>query len=123
MAEQFSKTLIDTKAFSLNPDYRSLFVSATLPTDEVIWGRTYSSELSVKHGTTYKYCSTTSSKQYSPTKEYVRMFLKTDGSLAPGEISVTEEFVDRDKRLAASVLTPGALWKAASGDSKEANEE
>ena len=119
LAEQFSKTLIDTKAFSLNPDYRSLFVSATLPTDEVIWGRTYSSELSVKHGTTYKYCSTTSSKQYSPTKEYVRMFLKTDGSLAPGEISVTEEFVDRDKRLAASVLTPGALWKAASGDSKE----
>ena len=119
LAEKYSKDLINENAFSLNPDYRSLFVSATLPTDEVIWGRTYSSELSVKHGTTYKYCSTTSSKQYSPTKEYVRMFLKTDGSLAESEISVTQEFQNRDKRLAASVLAPGAQWKDAGGNLKE----
>ncbi len=119
LAEKYSKELIDTKAFKLNPDYRSLFVSAVLPTDEVIWGRSYSSDLSVKHGTTYKYCSTTSSKQYSPTKEYVRMFLKTDGSLAESEISVTKEFEDRDKRLAATVLTPGAQWKAANGVNQE----
>ena len=119
LAEKYSLDLINENAFSLNPDYRALFVSATLPADEVIWGRTYSSELSVKHGTTYKYCSTTSSKQYSPTKEYVRMFLKTDGSLAESEISVTKEFENRDKRLAASVLTPGAQWKDAGGTLKE----
>lgn len=119
LAEKYSKDLIDTKAFKLVSDYRSLFVSAVFPKDEVIWGRSYSAELSVLHGTTYKYCSTTSSKQYSPTKEYVRMFLKTDGSLAESEISVTKEFENRDKRLAATVLAPGTQWKAASGNNQE----
>ena len=47
------------------------------------------------------------------------MFLKTDGSLAEGEVSVTQEFQNRDKRLAASVLTPGAQWRDAGGNLKE----
>lgn len=119
LAKKYSKELIDLKAFDLVKDYRSLFVSAVLPKTEVIWGRTYSSELSVKHGTTFKYCSTTSSKQYSPTKEYVRMFLKTDGTLAESEISVTKEFIDRDARLSASVLSPGATWLSAGGVQSE----
>ena len=110
LAEKYAKELIDTKAFSLNSDYRSLFVSATLPTDEVIWGCTYSSELSTNHGVTYKYCSTTSSLSYSPTKEYVRMFLKTDGTAITDDEakqSITKEFEGRDSRLAATVLGPG----------------
>lgn len=119
LAEKYSKELIDTKVFGLHDDYRSLFVSPVLQKKEVIWGRTYSSELSVKHGTTYKYCSTTSSQLYSPTKEYVRMFLKTDGTLADAEVSVTEEFVDRDARLSASVLAPGTMWRAADGKESE----
>ncbi len=119
LAEKYAKELIDTKAFSLNSDYRSLFVSATLPTDEVIWGCTYSSELSTNHGVTYKYCSTTSSLSYSPTKEYVRMFLKTDGKPAEEAVSVTKEFIGRDKRLAATVLSPGQTWKRLNGTFEE----
>ncbi len=119
LAEKYAKELIDSKAFSLNNDYRSLFVSAELPTDEVIWGRTYSSDLSKKHGITYKYCSTTSSLSYSPTKEYVRMFLKTDGNPADEAVSVTQEFVGRDKRLSATVLAPGRQWKRLNGSSEE----
>ena len=115
LAEKYAKQLIDTKAFSLHSDYRSLFVSASLPTDEVIWGRTYSTDLSIMHGLTYKYVSTTSSQSYSPTKEYVRMFLKADGTPAEEAISVTQEFVGRDKRLSATVLSPGQQWERLNG--------
>ena len=107
LAERYAKELVDSKAFSLNKDYRSLFVSRDLPADEVIWGRTYSSDLSTNHGISFKYCSTTSSLSYSPTKEYVRMFLRTDGKPADGAVSVTTEFTGRDKRLSATVLSPG----------------
>ena len=110
LAEKYGKELVESRAFSLHPDYRELFVSATLPADEVIWGRTYSTDLSVKHGVTYKYCSTTSSLLYSPTKEYVRMFLKTDGTPAEEAISVTQEFNGRDRRLSATVLSPGRTY-------------
>lgn len=119
LAEKYAKELIDTKAFSLSKDYRSLFISANLSTDEVIWGRTYSSDLSVNHGITYKYCSTTSSLSYSPTKEYVRMFLKTNGTPAEAAISVTKEFDARDSRLSATVLSPGRQWKRLNGNSEE----
>lgn len=119
LAEKYSKELAETQAFSLVSDYRSLFVSQVLPKDEVIWGRTYSDELSVKHGVTYKYCSTTSSLLYSPTKEYVQMFLKTDGKPAPGDISVTQEFNGRDARLSASVLAPGRKISKANGTTPE----
>ena len=121
LAEKYAKELIGLNAFSLHSgdDYRALFVSANLPTDEVIWGRTYSSDLSTKHGITYKYCSTTSSLGYSPTKEYVRMFLKTDGKPAQEAVSVTKEFEARDKRLSATVLAPGMKWKRLSGASEE----
>ena len=116
LAEKYAKQLIDTKAFSLHPDYRSLFVSATLPADEVIWGRTYSTELSATHGLAYKYVSTPSSQSYSPTKEYVRMFLKTGGTPAEEAVSVTQEFVGRDKRLSATVLSPGQQWERLNGN-------
>ncbi len=110
-----SKELIGKNAFSLVKDYRSLFTSRVLPKEEVIWGRSSSEELGVKHGVTYNYCSTTSSKLYSPTKDYVRMFLKTDGTPASGAISVTKEFENRDKRLSACVLAPGQKKTDAGG--------
>jgi hypothetical protein len=107
LAFKYSGDLINMSAFSLEPDYRKLFTSKTLCANEVIWGRSYSEELTLKHNVTYQYCSTTSSQLYSPTKDYVMMFLKTDGTPAPGDISVTKEFDGRDKRLAASVIGPG----------------
>ena len=108
-------SLIDDNVFSLVSNYRSLFVSPELQKDEVIWGRTHSLELTTTHNTTYNYCSTTSSKLYSATKDYVMMFLKKDGTPAPGNISITEEFNNRDNRLAACILAPGMKRKDQTG--------
>ena len=119
LAEKYAKELVESKAFSLNKDYRALFISANLATDEVIWGRTYSKDLSVKHGVTYKYCSTTSSLTYSPTKEYVRMFLKDDGTPAAENISIINEFDHRDARLKATILSPDRKWLTSEGEAAE----
>lgn len=125
LAEKYAKQLVDMGVFSLAPDYRSLFVQDKLKVSdaklicEVIWGRKYSEELSDKHGVTYKYCSTTSSLLYSPTKDYVRMFLKTDGTPAEEAVSVTKEFDGRDKRLSDSVLSPGRTMKKSDGTQPE----
>lgn len=115
LAYDYAKTLVELGEFSLHGNYRELFTSRTLPEDEVIWGRTSSEELGVKHSVTYSYCSTTSSKLYSPTKDYVRMFLKTDGTPASASLSVTTEFNDRDNRLSACVLAPGQKKTNAAG--------
>lgn len=103
--------------YSLIPNYRDLFVSSTLPAQEVIWGRSFSEELGIKHSTTFTYCSATSSQLYSPTKDYVMMFLGTDGKPAKGDVSITKEFENRDKRLAACVLAPGQKMTDQSGNS------
>ncbi len=114
-AYEFSKELMDMNKFKLASDYRSLFTSLTLNTDEVIWGRTCNEELGAKHDVTFKYCSATSSLLYSPTKDYVGMFLKADGNPAPRNISVTKEFEGRDRRLAACILGPGMKMLNAAG--------
>lgn len=111
LAEKYAAQLVEEGPYTLHKNFRELFVSEVLPSDEVIWGRTYSAELSKRHGVTYKYCSPTSSQLYSPTKEFVMMFLKTDGTPARGDVSVTEEFNGRDARLAATVLAPGMTRK------------
>lgn len=118
-AETYAKALIDLKAFSLNKDYRTLFVSNALPTDEVIWGRSCSEELSVSHSTSYYYCASTQGDSEAPTKEYVRMFLKSNGTPADEAISVTQEFTGRDKRLSATVLSPGMKWTRLDGSTEE----
>ncbi len=106
-AFDWSKELIDINAFGLVKDFRSLFVSANLPKEEVIWGRSGSLELNVLHNTTNKYCSATTGIQYSPTKDYVRLFLGEDGKPVTANLSVAKEFDKRDKRLSATVLAPG----------------
>lgn len=117
LAFDYSKTLVELGAFSLNSNYRALFTSSVLPKDEVIWGRTFSDELGAKHDVTYRYCSTTMSQSYSPTKDYILMFLTKDGTPAKGDVSVTEEFNNRDNRLTACVLGPGQKMTDASGNS------
>ena len=118
LAMKYSAELVDNSPFTLHGSYRELFTSVNLPADEVIWGRTCNEELGVAHKVTYKYCSTTSSKLYGPTKDYVMMFLGSDGNPLPsGEISVTSEFEGRDKRLSACVLGPGQKMKNATGAS------
>lgn len=116
LAFKYAGELISANAFSLHSKYGELFTSSNLQTDEVIWGRTYSEALSIKQNVTYSYCSTTSSQLYGPTKEYVMMFLKSDGTpVQSGAVSMTEEFSGRDNRLSACVLSPGQKRKDQSG--------
>ncbi len=114
LARDYAKQLIDTDVFSLHNNYRELFVSTALPTDEVIWGRSFNEEY--RHNLTYTFYSATAGQQYSPTKDFVHMFLETDGTpVASAEVSVTEEFNNRDARLAACVLAPGQTYTTTTG--------
>lgn len=116
LAMDFAGDLMESGVFKLHSNYRELFTSTKLPSDEVIWGRTCNEELGVAHKVTYKYCSTTSSLLYGPTKDYVMMFLDKSGKPLPSaEISVTKEFENRDNRLAATVLAPGQKMINAQG--------
>lgn len=115
LAYEYAGDLIELKAFELEPDYRSLFTSNSLNTKEVIWGRSYSEKLAINNTISGNYCTATNSQRYSPTKDFIMMFLKTDGTPARGDISITEEFNGRDKRLAATVIGPGQKKKNQAG--------
>ena len=122
LAAKCAKTVIDEGGFSLIKDYSSLFLSSKLQKDEVIWGRSYSGELNVRHSLTRYFHSSTLGQQYSGTKDLVDMFMKTDGKpidVAAGDDKklITEEFEGRDPRLAATVLGPGhAIINSASAN-------
>ncbi len=112
LAANCAKTVMDEGGFTLVSDYSSLFTSSTLQKNEIIWARSYSGELDVRHSLTRYFHSSTLGQQYSGTKELVDMFLKTDGTpidVKSGEDQkfITEEFEGRDPRLAATVLGPG----------------
>lgn len=107
-AADAAKVVMDSKAFSLVKDWESLFVSASLQKQEVIWGRTFSEDLSVVHRLTGYFHSSTLGNQYSATKDLVLMFLKSDGTpVTTGEQSINDEFAGRDSRLGLTVLGPG----------------
>ncbi len=108
LAAEAAKVVIDEGGFKLSNDYAALFISPTLNKDEVIWGKTYISEINGRHETTRYYNSNTLGQQTSGTKELIRMYLKTDGTpVTTGEMTIFEEFEGRDSRLAATVLGPG----------------
>ncbi len=108
LAVKAAEVVINEGDFSLAADYASLFVSVDLNPSEVIWGRTYISSINGQHSTTRYYNSNTLGQQYSGTKELMRMFLKADGTpVETGEMTINEEFKDRDGRLSATVLGPG----------------
>lgn len=98
----------------LHGDYHSLFVSTNLENiDEAIWYREYltSESLNVWHDLTLQYNTSTASQKVSPTKPLMNMYLKADGTpIETGEVSLNDEFKDRDPRLAATVQCPGHTW-------------
>lgn len=110
LAKTHAKNVIDNGGYSLVDDYASLFISDKLIPQEVIWGRTFLSEANGRHNLTRYFHSSTLGQQYSGTKDLVRMFLKTDGTPiddAGAQMSVTQEYKNRDKRLTATILFPG----------------
>ena len=96
--------------------YSDLFISNVIQADEVIWGRSYSEELAVSHDITGQYNSSTWGQQYSPVKEFVRMYLKLDGTpVTNDQVSINEEFSNRDWRLSQTVNGPGHYYESLTG--------
>lgn len=94
--------------------YRSLFTSAELKKEEVIWGRIFSSELAALHDLTWVYFSPTYGSRASLTKTFVNTYLMLDGTpftdLANYKTKTFgEEFAGRDNRLMQTVISPSYL--------------
>lgn len=117
MAADAAKSIIDSKVFSLHSDYGELFRSMAIPTDEVIWSRQAST--TSMHDITWRFNSATYANKYSPTKDLVDMYLKTDGTpITDDKVSMADEFTGRDNRLINTVFGPGHTWKDATGSTQ-----
>lgn len=93
--------------------YQDLFATLTLEpvADEVILGRRYSNELSLKHGLQFYITARTQGKP-GLEKRLVNSYLMADGSRftdIPGydTLQYYEEVQNRDPRLAQTIRTPG----------------
>lgn len=91
--------------------YRSLFTSADLKKQEVIWGRIFSSELAALHDLTWIYFSPTYGSRASLTKTFVNTYLMLDGTPFTAQANYksrtfADEFTDRDYRLMQTVISP-----------------
>ncbi len=117
-AADAAKKLIDDGGFKLvtgDPEtlyakiWRNTDVLSTCP--EAIWTAEYDiNELNVTHELTWCFNSGTYDQQPSPTKNLVRMFLNLDGSIAKPDVSVKEEFNNRDWRLKNTVMSEGHTY-------------
>lgn len=91
--------------------YRSLFTGADIKTQEVIWGRGFSRDLSIFHDLSWVYYSPTFGNKASLTKRFMNTYLRTDGTpftALPNysTIEFKDEFTDRDYRMAQTVISP-----------------
>jgi hypothetical protein len=91
--------------------YRSLFTSADLKKEEVIWGRLFSTDLSALHDLTWIYFSPTYGSRASLTKTFINTYLNLDGTPFTSQPSYKtktfgEEFEGRDYRLMQTVISP-----------------
>ncbi len=91
-----------------------------LSNKECIWVREYDMGLAVMHELTWRFNSGTYDQQPAPTKTYINMFLKLDGTpidvLNDGDkVSFTKEFDGRDYRLINTVNHEGWTYTTNNG--------
>lgn len=111
-----AKEIMDKGPYSLvtgdvKTAYRSLFTSAGLLTQEVIFGREYSKELSAFHETSWYYYSPTYGAKIAMTKKFMNTYLTTRGTPFTDidgyqTIDFIREFDGRDARMAQTVISP-----------------
>lgn len=95
-----------------NPDLTS--------SKEAIWIREYDTELAVMHELTWRFNSGTYDQQPAPTKTYINMFLKLDGTpIETDQVSLSKEFEGRDYRLINTVNHEGWTYLTNGGDTKK----
>ena len=112
-----AKEVMDNGPFSLvstagneETQYRSLFTSETLNTQEVIWGIAYQQDVRM-HDVTWKIFSGSAGSNWSMVRPFVNMYLMRDGSRFTDRagyetLTYHEEFQNRDCRLAQTVIGP-----------------
>lgn len=101
--------------------FRTIFTSMDpKTTNEVIWAREMAGDpLNVFNELTWNFNSSTYGQHYSPTKDLVRMFLTLDGTpIATDEVSLPNEFENRDWRLIQTVHGPGHTYQTNAGVTK-----
>jgi hypothetical protein len=116
-----AKEIMDKGPFSLvtgdvKTAYRSLFTSAGLLTQEVIFGREYSKELSAFHETSWYYYSPTYGTKIAMTKKFMNTYLTTKGTPFTDidgykTVDFIHEFDGRDARMAQTVISPSYQMK------------
>ncbi len=120
-----AKEIMDDGPYSLvtgdvNTVYRSLFTSAALNTQEVIFGREYSQSLSVFHEASWVFFSPTYGSRISLVKSFIDTYLMADGTPFTSQdgyereyfyndATQESEFDNRDARLAQTIATPGYM--------------
>lgn len=117
--------IIGSEVFSLHASdpktaYSELFTLNKVDQGEVIWGREYSEDLAVSHDITGQYNSPTWGQQFSPTKEFVRMYLQTNGTpVTRDDVSLSKEFDGRDWRMWQTINSPGHKYQTLSGTTED----
>jgi hypothetical protein len=100
--------------------YRSLFISDNLNEKEVILGSAYKSGVRM-HDLTWLSFSGSAGAQWSLVKQFVNQYLMLDGSRFTDKsgyatMTYTDEFKNRDNRLAQTVIGPGYIRKIGGTD-------
>ena len=125
--------LMTSKKYSLVSDpanvstqYRKLFTSESVFTQEVIWARVYNAELNATHNLNSNFI-VQQYGSYSLTKQFINTYLNLDGSRftdKPGyeKTAFIDEFENRDYRLMQTVRYPGYTRKNNGTDTRYAEE-
>ena len=103
-------SLVSTPA-NVSTQYRSLFTSADVQKQEVMWAREYSAEKNVTHDVTWYFTSGSMGPGWSLDADFVYTYLNRDGSRFTDRsdyksTTYAEQFQNRDYRLQQTVISP-----------------
>lgn len=116
LAAKAAEEFIDKSTYKLysagETPYRDLFNSADAKSEEVILTRKYSATANVMHGVQFNITN----ERQGFTKRFMNHYLMSDGTYFSSQAgyetkTFTEEVVNRDPRLAQTVLCPGYIQK------------
>jgi len=114
LAAEAAEAIISSGEYTLISNYRDLFTSGTLQTDEVILGAQTSATIKGSQNNYYNYVN---SNPRSLVRPFINTFLMSDGTpytTTKASTYSTEmfssEFEGRDPRLACIVRTPGYVF-------------
>lgn len=121
-----SEEIMNSKAYSLvdvaanrGVQYRALFNSQDLNTQEVIFGMAYAADVRM-HSVTWDMMSASAGKNWGFARQFANMYLMRDGSRFTDKsnynsMTYKDEFVNRDLRMSQTILPPDYTRKSASG--------